>query len=81
MPPPKVSGPPKPASSISTINTLGAPSGAPGAGTIDQSPTDSAMVRPIVPPKLRCGNGSLVRSGLNFPIASSSAAPRLRNVL
>ena len=38
------------------------------------------MVRPIVPPKLRCGNGSRVRSGLNLPIASCSAAPKLRKV-
>lgn len=38
------------------------------------------MVRPIVPPKPRFGNGSRVRSGLNLPIASCSAAPKLRKV-
>ncbi len=80
MPPPKVSGPPNPASSMSTMSTLGASSGALAPATIVQSPTDSAMVRPMVPPKLRCGIGSLVRSGLNLPIASCSAAPRLRIV-
>ncbi len=80
MAPPKVSGPPNPASSISTINTFGAPSGAVAPGTIVQSPTDSATVRPTVPPKLRWGIGSRVRSGLNFAMAVSSAALNPRNV-
>jgi hypothetical protein len=80
MAPPNVSGRPNPASSINTISTFGASSGGKGPGTIDQSPTESAMVRPIVPPNLRCGNGSRVRSGLNLPIASCSAAPKLRKV-
>ena len=37
-----------------------------------QSATDSSIVRPIVPPKLRSGIGRTVRSGLNLPIASAS---------
>ena len=74
MPPPKVSGPPKPASSMRTTSTFGAPSGAFGPGMIDQSATDSSIVRPIAPPKARSGIGSTVRSGLNLPIASASAS-------
>ncbi len=69
--PPKVSGAPKPASSIRTMRTFGASSGAFGPGIIDQSATESLSVRPIVPPKLRSGIGSTVRSGLNLPIASA----------
>jgi hypothetical protein len=38
--PPNVSGPPNPASSISTMSTFGAPSGACGPAIIDQSGTD-----------------------------------------
>jgi hypothetical protein len=53
---------------------LGASSGAFGPGIIVQSPTDWSSVRPIVPPKLRSGIGSAVRSGTNLPAASASAA-------
>src|SRR5271157_6053377 len=72
--PPNVSGWPNPASSIRTISTLGASSGAFGPGTIDQSATDWSMVRPIVPPKLRSGIGRTVRSGLNLWAASARAS-------
>ena len=74
IPPPKVSGPPKPASSMRTRSTLGASSGALGAGMMVQSPTDSSSVRPIVPPNWRSGIGSTVRSGANLPIASARAS-------
>ena len=70
--PPNVDGLPKPASSISTSNTFGAPSGGDGVMLIVQSATDASSVRPIVPPKFGSGIGSTVRSGLNFPIASPS---------
>ena len=63
-----------PASSIRTISTLGAPSGAFGPGTIVQSATDWSNVRPIVPPKVRSGIGSTVRSGLNLWAASARAS-------
>ena len=45
---------------------------------IVQSATDWSIVRPIVPPKFRSGIGSIVRSGLNLPIASAkeSSTPR-----
>ena len=70
--PPNVDGFPKPASSISTSSTFGAPSGADGVMLIVQSGTDWSSVRPIVPPKFGSGIGSTVRSGLNLPIASAS---------
>ena len=70
--PPNVDGFPKPASSISTSSTFGAPSGGFGVMLIVQSGTDASSVRPIVPPKFGSGIGSTVRSGLNFPIASAS---------
>ena len=70
--PPNVDGLPKPASSIRTSNTFGAPSGGDGVMSIVQSATDVSSVRPIVPPKFGSGIGSTVRSGLNFPIASPS---------
>ena len=70
--PPNVDGLPKPASSISTSNTFGAPSGGDGVMLIVQSATDASSVRPIAPPKFGSGIGSTVRSGLNFPIASPS---------
>ena len=70
--PPNVDGLPKPASSISTSSTFGAPSGGVGVMLIVQSATDVSSVRPIVPPKFGSGIGSTVRSGLNFPIASAS---------
>ena len=70
--PPNVDGLPKPASSISTSSTFGAPSGGDGVMLIVQSATDASSVRPIVPPKFGSGIGSTVRSGLNFPIASAS---------
>ena len=70
--PPNVDGLPKPASSIRTSNTFGAPSGGDGVMAIVQSPTDVSRVRPIAPPKFGSGIGSTVRSGLNFPIASPS---------
>src|SRR5271166_369952 len=76
MAPPNVSGPPNPASSISTISTFGASSGAFGPATIVQSAIDSSSVRPMVPPKSRSGSGSRVRSGLNLSIASASDASR-----
>ena len=38
---------------------------------MDQSGTDLSMVRPIAPPKFGSGIGSLLRSGLNLPIASA----------
>ena len=59
---------------MSTTRTFGASSGAFGPGIIDQSATDWSIVRPIVPPKLRSGIGSTVRSGLNLPAASARAA-------
>ena len=70
--PPKVDGLPKPASSIRTSSTFGAPSGGDGVMLIVQSGTEASSVRPIVPPKFGSGIGSPVRSGLNFPIASAS---------
>ena len=70
--PPNVDGFPKPASSSSTSNTFGAPSGGEGVMLIVQSATDASIVLPIVPPKFGSGIGSTVRSGLNFPIASAS---------
>ena len=70
--PPNVDGLPKPASSISTSSTFGAPSGGDGVMLIVQSATDASSVRPTVPPKFGSGIGSTVRSGLNFPIASAS---------
>ena len=70
--PPNVDGLPKPASSISTSRTFGAPSGGDGVMLIVQSATEASIVRPIVPPKFGSGIGSTVRSGLNFPIASAS---------
>ena len=70
--PPKVDGLPKPASSISTSSTFGAPSGGDGVMLIVQSATEASIVRPIVPPKFGSGMGSTVRSGLNLPIASAS---------
>ena len=70
--PPNVDGLPKPASSISTSNTFGAPSGGDGVMLIVQSATDASSVRPTVPAKFGSGIGSTVRSGLNFPIASAS---------
>ena len=70
--PPNVDGFPKPASSISTSSTFGAPSGGDGVMLIVQSATDASSVRPIVPPKFGSGIGSTVRSGLNLPIASAS---------
>ena len=70
--PPNVDGLPKPASSIRTSRTFGAPSGGDGVMLIVQSATDASSVRPIVPPKFGSGIGSTVRSGLNFPIASAS---------
>ena len=70
--PPNVDGFPKPASSISTSNTFGAPSGGDGVMLIVQSATDASSVRPTVPAKFGSGIGSTVRSGLNFPIASAS---------
>src|SRR6516162_5799073 len=72
--PPNVSGLPNPASSMRTMSTFGAPSGGCGPGIINQSGTDWSMVRPAVPPKVRSGIGSAVRSGLNLPAASASAA-------
>ena len=77
--PPKVSGLPNPASSMRTMSTFGASSGACGPGIIDQSATDWPIVRPIVPPKARSGIGSTVRSGLNLPAASASADFRSRS--
>ena len=74
MPPPKVSGPPKPASSMRTSSTLGASSGALGPGMNDQSAAESAMVRPAAPPKVLSGIGSTVRSGVNLPAASARAS-------
>ncbi len=53
-------------------STLGASSGAFGPGIIDQSPTDSSIVWPIDPPKVRSGMGRTVRSWANLPIASAS---------
>ena len=81
--PPNVSGLPKPALSMRTTSTLGAFSGACGPGIIDQSGTDRSTVRPIVPPKVRSGTGSTVRSGLNLPAASASASlsPRMPALL
>ena len=70
--PPNVDGLPKPASSISTSSTFGAPSGGLGVMLIVQSATDASSVLPIVPPKFGSGIGNTVRSGLNFPIASAS---------
>ena len=72
--PPNVSGLPNPASSMRTTSTFGASSGAFGPGIIVQSGTDLSTVRPIVPPKLRSGMGSTVRSGLNLPAASARAS-------
>ena len=72
--PPNVSGCPKPASSIRTISTFGAPSGAFGPGTIVQSATDWSNVRPIVPPNFLSGIGRTVRSGLNLSAASARAS-------
>src|SRR6266567_6168441 len=64
--PPKVLGAPKPASSIRTIRTFGASSGAFGPGTIVQSATDWSTVRPIVPPKVRLGIGSFCQGVLEL---------------
>ena len=71
--PPNVSGAPYPASSMSTISTFGASSGAFGPGIIDQSATESRRVRPMVPPKVRSGMGSAARSWTNLPAASARA--------
>ena len=79
--PPNVDGLPKPASSISTSNTFGAPSGGDGVMLIVQSATDASSVRPTVPPKFGSGIGSTVRSGLNFPIASASDSFRRADAL
>ena len=73
MPPPKVSGPPKPASSMRTRSTLGALLGALGPGMNDQSAAEPSSVRPAAPPKVLSGIGSTVLSGLNLPAASASA--------
>ena len=73
MSPPKVSGPPNPASSISTISTFGASSGAFTGATMLQSPTDSSIVSPATPENTFSLIGSTVRSGANLPIASPSA--------
>ena len=51
--PPNVDGLPKPASSISTSSTFGAPSGGDGVMLIVQSATDASSVRPIVPAEVR----------------------------
>ncbi len=72
--PPNVLGLPNPASSINTIKTFGASSGACGPGIIDQSDTESRRVRPQVPPNFRSGIGSTVRSGANLPDASARAS-------
>ena len=74
--PPNVSGLPNPASSMIMTRTLGASSGALGPGMIVQSATDVSIVRPIVPPKLRSGIGSTVRSGVNLPAASAKLSLR-----
>ena len=73
MSPPNVSGPPKPASSISTISTFGASSGAFTGATMLQSPTDSSIVSPATPENDFSLIGSTVRSGANLPIASPRA--------
>ncbi len=78
IPPPNVSGPPKPASSMSTSSTFGASCGADGPGMKDQSAADSAMVRPMTPLNRRSGIGSTVRSGTNFCAASASESLRPR---
>ncbi len=65
--PPNVDGLPKPASSISTSSTFGAPSGGDGVMSIVQSATDASSVRPIAPPKFGSGIGSTVRSGTELP--------------
>ena len=74
--PPKVSTAPKPASSIRTSSTLGVPGGAFGPGIMDQSGTDSLIVRLITPPKVRSGIGRMLRSWLNFPAAWASSSLR-----
>ncbi len=51
--PPNVDGLPKPASSISTSSTFGAPSGGDGVMLIVQSATDASSVRPTVPREVR----------------------------
>ena len=55
-------------------STFGAPSGAFGPGIIDQSATESLRVRPAVPPNVRSGIGSALRSCWNLPIAVASSA-------
>jgi hypothetical protein len=71
--PPNVSIAPKPASSMIARSTLGAPSGAFGPGIIDQSAIESLRVRPAVPPNVRSGIGSALRSCRNLPIAFASS--------
>ena len=72
--PPNVPGLPKPESSMRTRSTFGAPSGGAGSMLIVQSPTDWSSVRPTVPPKFGAAMGSLLRSGLNLPIAVASSS-------
>ena len=72
--PPNVSIAPNPASSMMARSTFGAPSGAFGPGIIDQSATESLRVRPAVPPNVRSGMGSALRSCWNLPIAVASSA-------
>ena len=78
MGPPNVLGLPKPASSMRTSRTLGAPSGGVGVMLIVQSAAEVRSERPIAPPKAGSGMGSSVRSGTNLSAASARASLRPR---
>ncbi len=78
MPPPNVSGPPKPASSMSTMSTLGAPSGADGPG--DERPVRGGLGDRVAagPAVGAVGDRQHGAVGVNLPAASFSASLRPR---
>ena len=80
MGPPNVLALPKPASSMSTSSTLGAPSGAWTCPRMSQSATDPSKVRFWVPLNTGSAIGSFVRSrsAIVFRPLAMSTAPRRR---